>query len=334
MRKHLVGICLVFILFTSCTSQYSSDPTGLAAWIDAPLNGSTIPLAPYEIVTHSSDPIQIKQLEISVNGEILGLFENPNPGGLLFSARLDWRPAAPGIYTIQARGQNSSGAWSSPAQVQVTVEETIQYLPTLELAATETQEVELIDCEPEVTALTNTTCRQGPTTFNEPVLYLIEGEIAPLLGGNQDFSWWAVLPPSQIDSCWVSGQTVEAHCLPEAPEIIDSPPYITRVFPSHEEFYWGDHHLRSVTIQAQSGGETPVTGVRLIYHLAGKADWYNTAMVQTEQEIWQAQINAHTFKGYQNVSSAKVEYYLEAVNDAGLITQSPIYNNLKLKEVP
>jgi hypothetical protein len=202
------------------------------------------------------------------------------------------------------------------------------------LLPTATPEIELTLCEPKITASTNTTCRQGPTTFNEPLTYFEESDTAPILGGNQDFSWWAVLPESKTAHCWVSDQTVNTNCLPEEPEILDTPPYITRVFPSLEEFYWGDHHLRSVTIQAQSGGEIPVTGVRLIYHLAGKSDWYNTALVNIEGEIWQAQIQAHTFKNYRDVSASVIEYYLEAENEVGLITRSPIYNNLKLKEVP
>ena len=95
--------------------------------------------------------------------------------------------------------------------------------------------MELISCEPEITASMNTTCRQGPTTFNEPVTYILEGESAPILGGNQDLSWWAVIPESQPEPCWVSVQTVEANCLPENLETLESPPYITRVFPSHDE---------------------------------------------------------------------------------------------------
>jgi hypothetical protein len=127
---------------------------------------------------------------------------------------------------------------------------------------------------------------------------------------------------------------VEASCPPQEPEIIEAPPYITRVFPTYEEFYWGDHPRRSVNIQAQSAGEIPVTGVRLYYHLDGKSDWYNTAMIPGEGNLWQAGIQAHTFKNYREVSSALVEYYLEATNEAGLVTRSPIFSNLKLKPDP
>lgn len=347
MKKISLILFFLALLSAACAPDAAALPASLTAWIDAPLHESTIPLAPYEIVAHGSDPLQIQRLEISVDGEVLGLIENPDPAKLLLTTKLAWTPPAPGVYTIEARGQNGGGAWSSSARIWVIVAEefptqsALELLPTgtpieptLEILPTGTPTIELATCEPEIAASTNTTCRQGPTTFNEPLAYLLEGETAPILGGNQDLSWWAIQPESLGEPCWVSGQTVETHCLPEEPEVVDAPPYITRVFPSYEEFYWGDHPLRSVTIQAQSAGEIPVTGVRLIYHLAGNPDWYNTAMIAADGEIWQASIDAHTFKNYRQVSAAVVEYYLEAVNEAGLITRSPIFNNLKLKAVP
>jgi hypothetical protein len=334
MKRTSLLILSIALLAGACTPQGPPSPTSLTAWIDAPLDHSTILLAPYQIVAHGSDPGQINLLEISIDGEILGVIENPDPDDLLLEAKVDWNPPAPGEYTIQARGQSSTGDWSNYARARVTVREEFQPLTDLELQPTETPALELISCEPEITATMNTTCRQGPTTYNEPITYLLEGESAPILGGNQDLSWWVVLPESQSDPCWVSGSTVEFTCLPDDPEILESPPYITRVFPSHEEFYWGDNPRRSVSIQAQCGGEIPLTGVRLIYHLAGKADWYNTTMASTEGEIWQAQIDAHTFDGYKTIESAVVEYYLEAINESGLTTKSPLFTNLLLKKVP
>lgn len=334
MKRIPLLTIFIILLASACTPETPSNPTSLTAWIDAPLHESTIPLAPYEIVAHGSDPGQISLLEISIDGEVLETIQNPDPQELLFSVQLTWTPPNPGRYTIRARGQNSSGAWSGFALALVTVEEEFQPLAALELLPTETPSIELISCEPEITALMNTTCRQGPTPFNEPVMYLLEGESAPILGGNQDLSWWAVLPESQPNPCWVSGGTVEATCIPEQSEILDSPPYITRVFPSQNEFYWGDYSPRSVTIQAQSGSETPLTGVRLFYHLAGNAGWYNAAMVSSPGGIWQAQIDAHSFDDYKSINTAVVEYYLQATNQAGLVTQSSLFTNLVLKEVP
>lgn len=332
MRKHFLGFCFVFILLTSCTPQ-SSDPAGLQAWIDAPLPGSTIPLAPYQIVAHSSDPVRIQVLEISIDGDILEVIDNPNPANLLFSAQISWTPPSPGVYLIQARGKNSSGVWSRTAQATVIVEEEFQP-PPLELLPSATPEQLVVSCEAQITAAMNTTCRQGPSTYHEPVFYLLEGDTASIQGGNQDQSWWAVLPESQTDPCWVSTQTVTPTCLPDEVEKLDSPPFITRVNPSHDEFYWGDNPLRSVTIQALCGGESPVTGVTLIYRVTGKAEWYSVQMTPSEAGFWQAQILAHNITGYKTISSAVIEYYLEAANQAGLTTRSPLFNNLRLKDEP
>lgn len=334
MKKISLMCIAVAMLISACTPDGTPDPASMTAWIDAPLHESTIPLSPYEIVAHGSDPEQINKLEISVDGEVMEVITNPDPEELLFSVQLTWTPPAPGTYTIQARGQNSNGDWSSPARARVHVDDEFQLQPVREIIPIETPSLELVKCEPQIIATTNTTCRQGPTTFNDPVVYLLEGESAPVLGGNQDLSWWAVLPESQLDPCWVSSQIVEVTCIPENPEILESPPYITRVFPSQNEFYWGDNPLRTVTIQAQCGGEIPVTGVWLFYRLAGKTEWYHTSMISTGGEIWQAQISAHTFNGYNTISSAIVEYYLEAANQAELTTRSPLFNNLQLKEVP
>lgn len=335
MKKFLLIVVFLAGLLAGCAPDSAVPPSSaLTAWVDAPLDEATLPLAPYEIVAHASDPDQIQYLEISVDGEVLGQVENPDPANLLLSASINWTPPGPGVYTIEARGQNGDGEWSSPARVRVTVEEQLVSEPTLELLPTAEVSLELADCPPEITALMDTTCRQGPTTYNEPAAYLLEGDRAPLLGGNQDLSWWAVQPESLNEPCWVSGSTVETSCPPLEPELIEAPPYITWVFPTYEEFYWGDHPRRSVTIQAQSGGEIPVSGVRLYYHLAGKSDWYNSAMILGEGNLWQAQIQAHTFKNYREVRSALVEYYLEATNEAGLVTKSPNFSNLKLKPDP
>lgn len=334
MKRIFFLVCTVLLLTSSCAPGSAPAQTSLRTWIDAPLSGSTIPLAPYQIVAHSSDPVEIQVVEISVDGMLLDVFENPEPANLLFTASFSWTPPAPGVYLIQARGKNSQGEWSPPAQVRVIVEEALEALPSLEIIPSATPGPLVINCEAQVTAAMNTTCRSGPSTYHEPLAYLLEEENALFLGGNLDLSWWAVLPESQEDHCWVSGQTVETSCLPEEIEILESPPYLTRIFPSHAEFYWGDHSRRSVTIQAQCGGESPVTAVQLIYHVAGKSEWYTTSMTTSTAGIWQAQIQAHDISGYNTISSAPIEYYLEAANQAGLNTKSPLFNNLVLKEAP
>jgi hypothetical protein len=93
------------------------------AWIDAPLNGSKLPLAPYEVVFHGSDPGVVTRGEFSVNGNVQSSLPNPDDTGHLIVFRVGWTPPAPGEYTLRARTLNSAGGWSDYAEVVVIVGE-------------------------------------------------------------------------------------------------------------------------------------------------------------------------------------------------------------------
>ncbi len=337
MRKSIIIYCLLMILtglVSACAPVSLQTTSNLMSWIDAPLDGSTIPLAPYQIVAHGSDSDPITALEITINGDLFHVIDNPNPEGLLFTAYQDWTPPAAGDYQIQTRSMDSSNNWSSAAIVRVTVEEGYTPPEILELLPTVTPDLELSTCEPALTAAMNTTCRTGPSTFHEATAYLIEGDQAPIVARNLDSTWWAVQLETEAQPCWISDQTSDAVCVTDEIEYLESPPSITRIFPSNQEFYWGDNPLKTITIKAQVAGETPVAKVRFIYHLEGKSQWYNLTMFTTAAEIWQVDFNARSIDGYENVNSAVIEYYLEATNEAGLITNSPLLNNIKLKKVP
>jgi hypothetical protein len=94
---------------------------GPRAWIDAPLDGMRLPLEPYEIVFHITDPVSVAQGELSINGAVQAVLPNPDPSQNLATLRYEWDPQAPGKYTIRARGQNGSGEWSDYAQVIVEI---------------------------------------------------------------------------------------------------------------------------------------------------------------------------------------------------------------------
>ena len=258
-RKTLFSTMLILILglLGACNpnTEGGTSNTSLVAWIDAPLNKSVIPLTPYEIVAHASDPAEITALEIYVNGDLQFSFINPSPDDLLVTIQQEWTPPAPGEYEIKARSQNKSGLWSQFAVVHVKVQESFSPIG-LELIPTETLSLELTSCEPLLTAASNTTCRLGPSIYHLPAAYLLEGESALILGRNQDLSWWLTDLPDLQEPCWIADQTVTAVCIPEDMDIADSPPYITRVSKSNTEFYWGDHSQKTITFQAYAGGES------------------------------------------------------------------------------
>jgi len=340
MKKYSLIFLLIpiFLAITNAgcsTTQASFPGAQLQSWIDAPLDQSILPLAPYEIVTHGTDPQEIKSIEIRINDKIISTPSNPKSSQLLMTASFLWLPAEPGDYQIQARSLNGSGTWSDPASVTVRVaRETPTAQPTRTMTPTSTPEVTATICFPGVEVIQNATCRLGPSTFHLPSIYFIEGESLPIVGGNLDQTWWAVQAPELDQPCWISGQIVSTFCLPEEIEYLESPPYIGRVTTSNSEFYWADHPLKEITIQAQIGGESEISSARVAYRLKGKNQWYNIPLLKLSGDVWTGKINARSFDGYKDVSSAIVEYYLEATAVNGLWTQSPILDDIKLKKGP
>lgn len=95
---------------------------GPHSWIDAPLDGSVVPLSPaIEITSHSADPLQIVQVELSVNGQVVQSSPNPNSSQTLALTKQQWSPSGPGNYTLRVRAQNSTSAWGEYAQAVVTI---------------------------------------------------------------------------------------------------------------------------------------------------------------------------------------------------------------------
>lgn len=141
-RAALCFILLVMGMFLNACNMPQSEEAvsavnqvgGIQAWIDAPLNGSTIPFAPYEIILHAYDPAGVTQVELSANGNLLATLPNSNPGQLLVTLNYPWTPAAPGNYTLGARAQGKSGMWGSETVAVVTVSdftETPTFTPTV-----------------------------------------------------------------------------------------------------------------------------------------------------------------------------------------------------------
>ena len=119
------AITLLAVVFTACELINPNGPqvaqSGPQAWIDAPLDGSSLPLAPYEVVMHGSDIAGITQFEFSVNGAVLTLIPSSDQSSGLAAVTQNWSPGGPGNYTLGVRAQNTAGTWSGVAQSVVTV---------------------------------------------------------------------------------------------------------------------------------------------------------------------------------------------------------------------
>lgn len=91
------------------------------AWLDAPLDGSLLPWAPYEVVFHGSAPEGVQQGEFSVNGQVQADSISPPSGESLVTFRLEWSPPAPGEYALQVRTFSKNGNWSESTVAHVMV---------------------------------------------------------------------------------------------------------------------------------------------------------------------------------------------------------------------
>jgi CSLREA domain-containing protein len=78
------------------------------------------------------------------------------------------------------------------------------------------------DCEAELTALMNLTCRSGPDAIYEELGFLLEGETAIPEGISSDGLWYWILNPDWQGHCFVWSGGVEATCLGDL-EIINVP---------------------------------------------------------------------------------------------------------------
>ncbi len=139
-------LCLFLILISSagCEPQQPEilvQPTfAPQAWIDAPLNGSILPLGEaYEVVFHIANPGGVVSGELSIND---GVFAQPsNPDGSLSPAtlRVSWTPPQPGTYTLKVRAQSTGGEWGGYDTAVVNViDRTITLTPTATSTVTPT----------------------------------------------------------------------------------------------------------------------------------------------------------------------------------------------------
>jgi hypothetical protein len=113
------------LLISGCNMPGSAAPApqvgSVRTWIDAPLDGSTIALAPYEVVLHAYDPSGVTEVELSANGSLLATLPNAGQESNLTTLKYMWSPPAPGNYTLSARAKSGNGLAGSEAKTMVTV---------------------------------------------------------------------------------------------------------------------------------------------------------------------------------------------------------------------
>ncbi len=227
LRLILVLFC---IAIAACNKPDPVRPTPSPnqTWIDAPLHGSTLPIAPYSIVFHAASPSGIDTFEVQIDGVVLDTVAPMSTGsggsnyGTLFHSESTWTPAAPGTYLISVRSKSNSGPFSSPALAQVTVVSDLELqvsTPPAMLTLPATEGLPVFTAPPTptpaptptatpgeciYTALANLYCRTGPGSSLYPAVdSLVPGQSSHVLGLSPDGFFAQIEGVNNLLACYV-----------------------------------------------------------------------------------------------------------------------------------
>ncbi|NIN63515.1 MAG: hypothetical protein GTO63_02120 [Anaerolineae bacterium] len=115
---HCAMALIMILLLAACAPSSTQGPT---SWLDQPLDGAKLPVAPQEITAHASDADGVASFEFFVDGSLL--IQAPAGGGVLADTTVGWNPSGPGVYNISARATDSLGNTGPESTVVVTVGE-------------------------------------------------------------------------------------------------------------------------------------------------------------------------------------------------------------------
>lgn len=197
----------------------SEDGSPLQAWIDAPLDGSALPVAAYTIIFSGAsfgDPIG--NFEVFVNGVQEGtvppMYQN-NEGDAQYSyAEFDWLPPAPGNYLIQVRALTGEMV-SAFAEANVLVGELV----------TSDEELPPVAGEDVLIAIPsqNANCREGNSNqFDISDTLFMGMEYMPNARGFDNL-WVLFTGPATGVQCWVFIENLDLFLNEQLIEIVDVP---------------------------------------------------------------------------------------------------------------
>ena len=175
MRRRMVcltGLLLVGLLVTAC----GAAPAGPMTWLDRPLDGSELPLAPVTILAHASDEDGVASFEFFIDDAPLSTA--PAGGGRLGRATVDWNPTEAGIYTVRARGIDNQGNVGGDATSVVRVGEVLEVSPTVPSEPGEGEVIFVV----EPSAIAAGECAKLRWEVQPPGDALLDGETVPSQG--------------------------------------------------------------------------------------------------------------------------------------------------------
>ncbi len=224
----LVLVCLSAACGPTLGLKITDPAAGPSAWIDAPLNYSSLPLAEYDVVSHASDPGGIAAFELSVDGKVVATAPVPGDqaGATLAHVQQPWQPAAPGVYLLSVRARDTQGNFGPYAYAHVTVGQvtaTPTVTPTVTPSATITPTA--TSSAPTATGLKNTNCHFGPGNIYKVDGTLFKGQSVPIEGIDAGRTWvWVKHPNLAGLHCWLSIPIVQVTGSLDGLPIIPAPP--------------------------------------------------------------------------------------------------------------
>lgn len=144
------------ILSVSCNLPgiASSSARGPRAWIDKPLDGTTLPIGPVEVISHGSDSNGIAEMVLLVNGESVRTDANIADTQLVTFNQI-WEPSQAGTYTLEVLARNNAGEENRSKPVTITIgEQTEAPITEITPTATETMIVSQTPTEPPTPSAT------------------------------------------------------------------------------------------------------------------------------------------------------------------------------------
>jgi len=282
------------------TVQTSANPNfGTTAWLDAPLDGDILPLAPYKLVWHASDDIGISESELSINNVVVQNFPSPEGAGKLVTFVYDWNPPQDGEYVLTVRGKNTSGGWSAPSTAKVFVGE-FTPTPTLTLTPTETATPTLTATSTLTSTPTQTetpTATSTMTKTSTPSIPLIQ----------------FLNPGSNVSTVYVYG----SGCGKKSVDVRVTIPKSSKAEQVSVRF----------RLSKSDGSQTTTWITTLMYVETG--DTWLASMTPDASFLTADRNNVNDFRQYL---TGRVEYQFSAVNMAGTNKVfSPVYSNVTIQ---
>lgn len=187
--KRFLLCCLLLLTLSLVLAACGTASQGPMTWLDRPLDGAKLPLAPVTIQAHASDADGVASFQFYVDET--ALVTTSAEGGRLGTATVEWNPTEPGTYTIRAQGIDNQGNPGSEATSVVTVGELPQASPT------PSQGPEATAPGPSAEVQINFTADRTNLSFGEcaMLMWTTEGGEAALLNGE------AVAPSGEMEVC-------------------------------------------------------------------------------------------------------------------------------------